>query len=187
MRFVDVGPGWAVLTAVLCYVNPLDCFLPFCAAVAFHEAGHLAALILLDVPLRRLRLRMGGAAIETGPMSCREELICALAGPAANLLLVPMGRLWPKLGALSLLLALFNLLPFPALDGGRALRAALSLRLDGVIVDRIMLITSLLFGLAIAALSLWAGVVLHGGIWPIVTAGLILLRVGLDLFPRKEM
>ncbi len=187
MGFLDVGPGWALLIALLFYVDPMGCFLPFCAAAVFHEAGHIAALILLDVPLRRLRLRLGGAVLETGPMNCHEELICALAGPAANLLLLSLGQLWPKLAALSLLLAIFNLLPFPALDGGRALCAALTLWFGVVGARKIMLIISLLFGLGIAVLSLWAGIALHGGFWPILTAALILLRVGLDLFPRKEM
>lgn len=187
MGFLDVGPGWALLMAVLFYVNPMGFFLPFCVAAAVHEAGHIAALLLLDVPMRRLRLRLGGAALETGPMSCRDELICALAGPIANLLLLPLGPLWPKLAAFSLLLAIFNLLPFPALDGGRVLCAALTLSIGYEGAKKIMLIVSLLFALGIAALSLWAGIVLRGGFWPILTAALILLRVGLDLFPRKEM
>lgn len=187
MGFLDIGPGWALLIALLYYVNPLGCFLPFCAAAVFHEAGHIAALVLLDIPLLRLRLRLGGAVLETAPMNCREELICALAGPAANLLLLSLGPLWPKLAAFSLLLALFNLLPFPALDGGRALCAALTLWIGAVRAEKIMLAVSLLFGLGIAAVSLWAGIVLHGGFWPILTSALILLRVGLDLFPRKEM
>ena len=186
MGFLDVGPGWALLIALLFYVNPLGCFLPFCAAAVFHEIGHVLALALLDVPLRRLRLRPGGAVLETGPMSCREELICPLPGPAANLLLLPLGRLWPKLAAFSLLLALFNLLPFPALDGGRALHAALVFRSGVETADRVMLFVSLFLGTGIAALSLWAGIVLHGGFWPVLTAALVLLRVGLDLFPRKE-
>lgn len=187
MGFLDIGPGWALLIALLFYVNPMGCFLPFCVAAVFHEAGHIAALIFLDIPLRRLRLRLGGAALETGPMNCRDELICDLAGPAANLLLLPVGRFWPKLAAFSLLLAVFNLLPFPALDGGRALCAALTLWIGSESAKKIMLVISLLFGFGIAVLSLWAGIVLHGGFWPILTAALILLRVGLDLFPRKEM
>ena len=187
MGFLDVGPGWALLIALLFYVNPIGCFLPFCVATVFHEMGHITALILLDIPPRRLRLRLGGAVLETGPMNCHQEFICALAGPAANLLLLPVGRLWPKLAAFSLLLALFNLLPFPALDGGRALSAALTLWVGSARAEKIMLLISILLGLGIAILSLWAGIVLHGGFWPILTAAQILLRVGLDLFPRKEM
>ena len=187
MGFLDVGPGWALLIALLFYVNPIGCFLPFCVAAVVHELGHVAALLLLDIPLRRLRLRLSGAVLETGPMNCRQEMICALAGPAANLLLLPLGPLWPKLAAFSLVLALFNLLPFPALDGGRVLSAALTLWLGAMRAEALMSAISLLLGLAIAALSLWAGIALHGGFWPILTAALILLRVGLDLFPRKEM
>ncbi len=186
MGFLDVGPGWVVMIALLFYVDPLDCFLPFCIVAAVHEAGHILALLWMKVPLRHLRLLLGGAALETGPMGYREELFCALAGPLANLLLLPLGRLWPKLAAVSLLLALFNLLPFPALDGGRALRALLSMALRPTTVHRIMLAVSLLLALAIAALSLWAGVWLHGGVWPILTAALVLLRVGADLIPKKE-
>lgn len=183
MSFLDVGPGWAVLMALLYYIDPMGWFFPFCAAAVFHELGHLAALLACRVPIRRLRLRLSGAALETGPMSYRQELLCALAGPAANLLLLPFGRYWPRLATLSLLLALFNLLPFPPLDGGRALRAALSPRLREAAVDRVLLFVTIVCALALAALSLWAALALHGGLWPILTAALILLRAGLELFP----
>ncbi len=183
MSFLDVGPGWAVLMALLYYVDPMGCFFPFLAAAVFHELGHLAALLAFHVPIRRLRLRLSGAALETGPMSYRQELFCALAGPAANLLLLPLGRYWPRLATLSLLLALFNLLPFPPLDGGRALRAALSLRLRESTVARVLSLVTILCALSLAALSLWAALALQGGLWPILTAALILLRAGLELFP----
>jgi len=183
MPFLDVGPGWAVLMALLYYIDPMGCFFPFCAAAVFHEMGHLAALLAFHVPICRLRLRLSGAALETGSMSYRQELFCALAGPAANLLLLPFGRYWPRLATLSFLLALFNLLPFPPLDGGRALRAALSPRLCEPSLARVLLFVTIMCALSLAALSLWVALALHGGLWPILTAALILLRAGLELFP----
>ena len=86
MVFLHIDPGWLVLMALLWYWDPLGCFYPFCAAMALHELGHLAALSLLRVPVRRMRLDLSGAVLETGATDYRRELICALAGPVANCL-----------------------------------------------------------------------------------------------------
>ncbi len=182
MPVLDIGPGWAVMMAVFFYINPLDCALPFCLAALVHEAGHFLALLALRVPILRFRLRLSGASLETGPMRFEDELLCALAGPFANLTLLLLGPLWPRLSALSLLLACFNLLPFPAFDGGRALRAALSLHFSDRTVCAVTKTVSVIFAVGIAGFSLWAGTALRGGVWPVLTAGLILLRVGLDIF-----
>lgn len=113
--------GWRPLLLVL-----------FAAGV--HEAGHWAVLRALGAELRCLRLGPLGAVLETDArsLSYGQELAAVLAGPGANLLcalalaLTGPGR-EAAIGA-HLVLGGFNLLPVGPLDGGRALRLALSWR-----------------------------------------------------------
>lgn len=177
MPAVDVGPGWVLLMAGLYYVNPLGCFWPMAAAMACHELGHWAALRLSGVPVRRLRLGMAGAVLETGPMDYRQQLVCALAGPAANVLLLPVGRRFPAFGAVCLVLALFNLLPVPPLDGSRALEAVLLPRLGAVRGRRALNALGAMTAVCLAGAALYAATALGSGPWPVLAAGLTLLRL----------
>ncbi len=185
MPAVDVGPGWVLLMAGLYYVNPLGCFWPLTAAMACHELGHCLALAACGVPVRRLRLELGGAVLETGPMDYRSERICALAGPAMNLLLLPLGRRFPAFGVMCLVLAAFNLLPLLPLDGGRALAAALLPRLGQVRTRRVLGAAAAVCAAGLAGAALYAATALGGGPWPVLAAGLALLRTGFAL-ARKD-
>lgn len=181
MNALEIGPGWVALMCALYYVNPAGCFLPFCAAMLCHELGHLAALLACGVPVRRLRLELGGAVLETGAMDYRREILCALAGPAVNLLLLPLGRRFPMFAVLSLCLALFNLLPILPLDGGRALRAGLMLTTGADRADRILQRISMICAAALAAGALYLTAVLHSGMWPVLTAALVWIRIAFSI------
>ena len=163
----------------LYYVDPAGCFWPFCASVLLHELGHCIALWCCGVSVSGLRLSVSGAALETEAMNYRNEIICALAGPAVSLALTGLGRWFPNLAVISLGLAVFNLLPVPPLDGGRALRAALLLHLDATAVHRILVILAIGCGAMLAVVSIWAGVFLRGGLWPVLVAALLLVKIGL--------
>ena len=97
---------------------------PFLLAATLHEAGHLAALLILKIPVTGLELRAGGAVIRAVLPGGRREALALAAGPCVNLLLAALfWRLWPLFGLCNLALGLVNLLPFPQRDGGRLLQA----------------------------------------------------------------
>ena len=93
-------------------------------AAALHELGHILCLRRFGAPIRRLRIGVLGAVLETGgTMSYGRELAAVLAGPLANLLAaVLLGWLgYPVSAGANAVLGAFNLLPVSPLDGGRAL------------------------------------------------------------------
>ena len=138
---IEVGGGFLLLTAWLNYMDDQGVVPLVLLACLLHELGHLAVLRGLGVPVGRIRLTVVGAELEVlAPISYGRELAAALAGPAVNLVLalalcrLECGRVF---AGINLMLALFNLLPVGGLDGGRALRAGLSLALGPEISDAI--------------------------------------------------
>lgn len=122
------------------------------ACVVAHEFGHILTarrfgIVSPDVTL----LPIGGVArLQAIPERPTQELAVALAGPAVNLVIaaalmlilgpgprsadlaaiVQPKDILPALATINLFLALFNLLPAFPMDGGRALRALLSIFLE---------------------------------------------------------
>jgi Zn-dependent protease len=126
------------------------------ASVALHELGHSVAAIRLGYKVRDITLwPIGGVAmLATMPSRPLHEFIIAIAGPLVSLALGIVGLvcgplLWRLgldnpgyvfiyvLGILNLVLFAFNLIPAFPMDGGRVLRAALSVKLGRLTATRI--------------------------------------------------
>src|SRR5262245_54168882 len=160
--------------------------------VVLHEVGHALAARAYGINTRHITLYpIGGvAALERMPEKPLQEVAVALAGPAVNVViafallfgLVASDTLLPGeyepdalvrfatylLGA-NVVLCLFNLLPAFPMDGGRVLRALLSIRMTrlratqlavkvGTVVAICLLIAgivSLNFGLIAVAVVVW--------------------------------
>ena len=166
---IEVSPGAAVALAVLVCIDPAALCAPFLLAAAMHEGGHLAALRLCRVPVRRLHIGLGGAVLETGLRGAREEVLCAAAGPAVNLLLAAvLWRAQPVFALINLLLGAWNLLPVFPLDGGR---------IAGVLFSKgAQWLERLTFAFAVLAAAA-ATAVFHMGLWPVLLALCLLGRL----------
>jgi Zn-dependent protease len=111
MLLAEIVASWPVLALV---------------AVVSHEAGHAAAAQLLGLrwhPFARLPWKAGIAVeVPQSGLRARDDLLVALAGPAASLALAAAAL--PSVAELALIsgmLAVLNLLPFlPGSDGWRA-------------------------------------------------------------------
>src|SRR6478672_9494280 len=120
--------------------------------VVAHEFGHVLVARHYGGRTREiLLLPIGGVSrMERIPEGPAQELAVAVAGPAVSivrgavLILLAgfptaqsiqsptLNGLLPRLAATNLFLAVFNLLPAFPMDGGRALRSLLAMRMDRV-------------------------------------------------------
>jgi Zn-dependent protease/predicted transcriptional regulator len=130
------------------------------ACVLAHEYGHVLMARRFGIGTRDIiLLPIGGvASIERMPDNPTQELLIALAGPAVNVviafvLIVFFGASFgnaqsdpaaiqnidfvSRLAMINIVLVVFNLLPAFPMDGGRALKALLSYKLDKVTATRI--------------------------------------------------
>jgi Zn-dependent protease/8-oxo-dGTP pyrophosphatase MutT (NUDIX family) len=116
----------------------------FFASLLAHELAHSVVAVLRGIPVHRITFFLFGGMAQTSQdsRSPGEEFGIAVAGPVMSFLLAALfialwwvgaGAGWPAtvvgtagyLGALNLVLGVFNLLPGFPMDGGRILRAAL--------------------------------------------------------------
>ena len=183
---LSVTPAAIALGCCWLCLEPGGLFWPFWLGVACHEAGHLAALRLLGVPVTALRVTALGCILETGAMSYRAEACCAAAGPAASLLVcLLLPRLLPRAALMSLLLAAGNLLPLWPLDGGRILLAVASQQLPLAQAQQLSRICAALTLALCWALAIFAACRLHLGLWPPLLAASLQLRAGRALQSEK--
>lgn len=129
------GSFWIWL-AFVALTLPLKWVMAAVAAAAIHELGHLIVLSILSVSVPVLRLRAGGAVLDTGPMEPKEELVCALAGPAASFMLLLFLRIFPRTALCAMVQGCFNLLPLGCLDGARVWKCVFCLLNEKALANR---------------------------------------------------
>ena len=180
MTRFELRPGFVALVCLLYYISPAQWFWPFVLLMAVHELGHILVLLCLHIPVEQLQLGALGAQLRTGEMHGVQELWCALAGPAVNLLLFfLLLRPLPRWAMLSALLAAFNLLPVYPLDGGRIVRIVLRRLLPLHRADQAELAIGAALVLLSAALSLRAAILGPHGLWPLLLSAALFVRLAL--------
>lgn len=186
-RRLDLTPGFPAFLAAVWYFDSCGIFWPFLAAMTVHELAHAAVLLLLGGRIKSVRLSFAQVELRTGLLSDRTELWSTAAGPGINLLCGWLFRRWmPAFAAVSLLLALFNLLPVWPLDGGRLLRTLLRMRWGAAGVNASQTL-GLLFGLGLLGGAVFAARRWDAGVWPAVTAGALLVRLLRSRYAEKAV
>ena len=148
----------ALITALLLW-QPDGLAVSCLLASLVHEGGHLLAMLAFGVPPQKCTLGAFGMRIELGNalVGYGRNLWIALAGPLANGLAaaVPLMLHSPAAALVHLVLAVLNLLPAAALDGGELLRYGLCLLGMEELAESLLRLTSALVLLPMAAVSIW--------------------------------
>ena len=165
------------------------------ACVLVHEVAHsyVAKRHGLKISDITLYLFGGVSAMEEVPRDPSVELVMALAGPLTSIVIgIIFGAVWFAFpGALwsnytigplvylmfylNLALGIFNILPAFPMDGGRALRALLAMRMPYIAATRTAVGLGKLFAVLLGILGLFLGL---GGIWFIIIAFFIYVAAG---------
>ena len=125
MPRLRMSPWVPVGLCLFYHLDPWGSFLPFLLAVLVHELGHIVAIIFVCGKVTAIDIHLGGAILETAPLTYNQEIFCAMSGPVSGLIFGFLFRkVQPWFWYWTMLHSLYNLLPIYPLDGGRALRAA---------------------------------------------------------------
>jgi Zn-dependent protease len=132
------------------------------SVIVVHELGHALVARHFGIATRDIMLLpVGGIASLVGmPERPIQELAVALVGPFINLVLAALllpfrGAFVDQLIYINVALALFNLIPAFPMDGGRALRALLAMRMAPARATDIAAGLGRVFGVLIAVAGLF--------------------------------
>ena len=174
-RGVHASWSFFLLVLLAAVISPAEIVVSVLLAAALHECGHLLALRAYRVPVEGLRLSALGAVLYARGarrLSYGRELIVTLAGCGMNIFcgvltaLLALRLSWVEgfvLAGAHILLAAFNLLPIPPLDGARALYLIAAFFLGPLAGERIAAVTGLVCSLALAGAGVYDTAETGGG------------------------
>ena len=174
-RGVHASWSFFLLVLLAAVISPAEIVVSVLLAAALHECGHLLALRAYRVPVEGLRLSALGAVLYARGarrLSYGRELIVTLAGCGMNIFcgvltaLLALRLSWVEgfvLAGAHILLAAFNLLPIPPLDGARALYLIAAFVLGPLAGERIAAVTGLVCSLALAGAGVYVTAETGGG------------------------
>lgn len=184
-RRFECSPWFLIGAAVLLLILPLQWCFALVFAAGLHELCHLLALHFCGCQNPQIRLGPGGAVIDAAPLPPVKAILCTLAGPVGQLLLLFLVQWFPRLALCAAVQSAYNLLPIQGLDGGHALRYCLESFLPVTAADTACRIISWVILLLICILGFYATFILRLGLIPLLAAGSLLIKATSGKIPCK--
>lgn len=119
----EITAGFWFSLSVMFILLPLPWLGAIVLSSLIHEMFHVLAMYAMGIRSFRIHMKSTGLYLETDPLTARQEMIAAVAGPAGGLLLLLFHHWIPKTAMCAFIQSCFHLLPIYPLDGGRALRS----------------------------------------------------------------
>lgn len=123
---ITIKTEYYILLALALLIIPFWWIIAWIIASAFHELCHFTALRLSGYSIFRINIGPNGTVMDTDLCGNNREILCALAGPVGGLLLILIGKWFPRVAICGLFQSAYNLIPIYPLDGGRAVRGVLN-------------------------------------------------------------
>ena len=178
---LQISSGFFLMLSASLLILPLRLVGGWLIAAFVHELAHIIALKDHVIRLSILPL---GAKIETMPITLKQELIAALAGPFSSLLLITSYRVFPSVAICGLVQFLYNTIPVYPMDGGRALRCVIT-RLCGITrANNIMRLICVFTLLLILLFSIYASILFKTMI-PVAISFILIIRSAKGKIPCK--
>lgn len=174
---VKVSGGFYIMLALMLLLVPLQWLFASLFAAAFHELCHYLAIRICCKKLDGWKLYSFATHLSLPQMSRGREALCALAGPLGSLCMLPLAPVFPRLAVCAAMQCAYNLLPIYPLDGGRVLQCGLLMFLPPPKANAICAIMEMLCKVFIIILALYGCICLRLGIFPLLMALLLLIRV----------
>ena len=174
-RGVHASWSFFLLVLLAAVISPAEIVISVLLAAALHECGHLLVLRAYHVPVEGLRISALGAVLYARGarrLSYGRELIVTLAGCGMNVFcgmltaLLALRLSWVEgfvLAGAHILLAAFNLLPIPPLDGSRALYLITAFFLGPLAGETVAAATGLVCALALVSAGVYITAETGGG------------------------
>ncbi len=167
-KILRIGILPAAIFCVMLIFQPVGIVLPSLGAAVLHESGHMAAAILLRIPLRSLDIGMFGASLKVrgSLISYPKEFLLCAAGPAMNFLSAALVCIFSEhrgyytecgewFASVSLMLGILNLMPAEGFDGGRMLSVTVSSAFGPRAAARVLSLTSFTSIVLLWMVSVW--------------------------------
>lgn len=116
---ISISAGSLILAALSVLLLPIRWIAAMLLCAVVHEVSHILVMLALRVRIDEIRIGCAGARICSEPMTLRQELLSAVAGPAGGICLLFFARSTPEIALCALFQTVYNLLPVYPSDGGR--------------------------------------------------------------------
>lgn len=175
-KTIRYSGGFCVLLALMLLLVPLPWMFAGCFAALVHEVCHYLAIRACTHRRTCVKIFSYAARMPLPEMSRGREVLCALAGPVGALGLLLLARWMPRVAVCSALQSAYNLLPIYPLDGGRALRSGAAVLLSPHLAKTFCRLVEVICKFSIVTVAIYGCFWLHLGIFPLLLAGLLLIR-----------
>ncbi len=176
MSRVRVLPGFYFVLAFSLLLLPVRWCVAWVAAAFVHEMCHIAMVKLCRCRLFSVTVGAFGALIESDCQTELKKLLCTAAGPLGGAVLLLLAGVFPRVAICAAVQSLYNLLPFYALDGRKALACVIRILFPNQKTESILSMVEKLTAAAMVGLALYGALWLKLGIMPCVIVGILLIK-----------